>query len=540
MSPRLDAVREADVVVLGAGAAGLSAALGLASRRVDLLAKGPLGRTGASPLAQGGVAGAVGPGDSPALHARDTLAVAGELGDRGAVALLTEEGPERLAELLALGARFDRDATGRLDLAREAAHSRARVLHARDATGAELVRALGQALAGTSGISLFERSIALDLVLDGGRLAGVLARHADGALVLHRAKAAVLATGGIGRAFARTTNPPEATGDGLALAWRAGARLADLELVQFHPTALDVGADPMPLLTEALRGAGAVLVDREGRRLLASAAGPGELQPRDVVARGLWAALASGRRALLDAREAVGESFPERFPTVFGACREHGLDPRVEPIPVAPAAHYHMGGVEVDLDGRTSVPGLWAAGEVACTGVHGANRLASNSLLEALVFGARVARSLAATLPHLRRPGGPLELPPSASAPAVDDLDAAAAESAIRRVAWENVGLVRTASGLRGALAGIEAVAATLPSGPTRARNLAIVVRLVATAALARPESRGAHFRADHPAADPAWRRRILLARAGGPDGTEVLVETQAVPAVSPGFEAYA
>jgi L-aspartate oxidase len=177
---------------------------------------------------------------------------------------------------------------------------------------------------------------------------------------------------------------------------------------------------------------------------------------------------------------------------------------------------------------------------VACTGVHGANRLASNSLLEALVFGARVARSLAATLPHLRRPGGPLELPPSASAPAVDDLDAAAAESAIRRVAWENVGLVRTASGLRGALAGIEAVAATLPSGPTRARNLAIVVRLVATAALARPESRGAHFRADHPAADPAWRRRILLARAGGPDGTEVLVETQAVPAVSPGFEAYA
>ncbi len=391
MTARLDAVREADVVVLGAGAAGLSVALGLGGRRVDLLAKGPLGRTGNSPWAQGGIAGAVGPGDSPSLHAADTLAVAGELGDSTAVARLTSEGPERLAQLLALGARFDRDGSGQLDLAREAAHSRARVLHARDATGAEVVRAMGVALVVQSGLSVFESALAVDLVLDGGRAAGVLARHADGALVLHRARAVVLATGGIGRVFARTTNPPEATGDGLALAWRAGARLVDLEFVQFHPTALDVGADPMPLLTEALRGAGATLVDEEGRRLLVDAGPQAELLPRDVVARALWSALASGRRALLDAREAVGESFPERFPTVFESCRRHGLDPRLEPIPVAPAAHYHMGGVDVDLDGRTSVPGLWAAGEVACTGVHGANRLASNSLLEALVFGARVA-----------------------------------------------------------------------------------------------------------------------------------------------------
>jgi L-aspartate oxidase len=531
---RLDAVREADVVVVGAGAAGLSVALGLAGRRVDLLAKGPLGRTGSSPLAQGGIAGAVGPGDSPALHAADTLAVAGELGDPMAVGRLTREGPERLANLLALGARFDRDAAGRLDLAREAAHSRARVLHARDATGAEVVRALGASLGARGGLSLFERAFALELVRDGGRLAGVLARHADGALVLHRARATVLATGGIGQVFARTTNPPEATGDGLALAWRAGARLADVEFVQFHPTALDVGADPMPLLTEALRGAGAILVGEGGRRLLADA--QGELLPRDVVARAMWSAIASGRRAFLDARRAVGESFLERFPTVFEACRRYGLDPRVEPIPVAPAAHYHMGGVHVDLDGRSSVPGLWAAGEVACTGVHGANRLASNSLLEALVFGARVARSVGEALARLPRPAGRLETPPADGRAAGANEEAAASiRAAIRRLMAEKVGLVRTADGLRQALDRIEALVAALSPGEEETANLATVARLVATAALARPESRGAHFRADHPEADPAWRRRILLVCAG----TGVRLEAEPVPG-APAAEAYA
>ena len=535
MSARPDAVREADVVVLGAGAAGLSVALGLPGRRVDLLAKGPLGRTGNSPLAQGGVAGAVGPGDSPALHASDTLAVAGELGDAEAVDRLTREGPRRLAELLALGARFDRDPAGRLDLAREAAHSRARVLHSRDATGAEVVRALGQALAGRSGLSVFERSLALELVTEAGRVKGVLARHADGALVLHRARAVVLATGGIGRVFARTTNPAEATGDGLALAWRAGARLADVELVQFHPTALDAGADPMPLLTEALRGAGALLVDQEGRRILAAAGG--ELSARDVVARALWSALGAGRRALLDAREAVGEAFPARFPTVFEACRRHGLDPRVEPVPVAPAAHYHMGGVEVDLEGRTSLPGLWAAGEVACTGVHGANRLASNSLLEALVFGSRAARSLVDALPFLTRPARALDLP-SVDASADDAAEAAAALRAIRALTWEKVGLVRTGEGLREALARLEGLSAGVPPGAVETRNVATVSRLLATAAFARTESRGAHFRADHASTDPAWRGRILLERAGGPDG--VRVAFQPVPGPAAAAEAYA
>ena len=517
------AVREADVVVIGAGVAGLSVASGLAGLRVDLLAGGRLGRTGSSPWAQGGIAGAVGAGDSPALHARDTLAVAGELGDPAAVARLTSEAPQRLAQLASLGARFDRDPDGRLDLAREAAHSRARVLHARDATGAEVVRALGEALDAAERTAVFEGARALELVTDGGRVTGVVARNADGALVRHLAKAVVLATGGLGHVYARTTNPGEARGDGLALAWRAGARLADLEFVQFHPTALDAGSDPMPLLTEALRGAGAVLVDERGERLLAAAGPKAELRPRDVLARDLWAALGSGRRAFLDAREAVGESFPERFPTVFEACRRHGLDPRRRPIPIAPAAHYHMGGVEADLDGRTSLRGLWAAGEVACTGVHGANRLASNSLLEGLVFGACVARSVRDALPGLARPhrgaGRAWDEFPAAE-------DAVALEAEVRRLMWEKVGLVRSAAGLGAAIARLDALAGRIaPSSPSG--SLVTVARLVATAALARPESRGAHFRADHPAANPAWRRRILLST----DGAAIRLETQPVGA---------
>jgi len=529
LSARIDAVREADVVVLGAGVAGLSVALGLAGRRVDLLARGPVGHSGSSPWAQGGIAGAVGPGDAPTLHAQDTLAVAGELANAAAVARLTSEGPERLVELVSLGARFDRDATGQLDLAREAAHSRARVLHARDATGAEVVRALGAALADRSGTSIFEGSLALELITDGGRVSGVLTRHADGALVLHRARAVVLATGGIGQLFARTTNPPEARGDGLVLAWRAGARLADLEFVQFHPTALDVGADPMPLLTEALRGAGAILVDERGRRVLEDAGPNAELLPRDVVARALWSVLGAGRRTLLDAREAVGEAFPERFPTVFAACRLHGLDPRQEPIPVAPAAHYHMGGIDVDLDGRSSVAGLWAAGEVACTGVHGANRLASNSLLEGLVFGARVARSVGETLPHLRQ----LSAAPATAltAPgASEDPHGHVVESEIRGLMWDAVGLIRTGPGLRIALDRLEALAGDPSAASSPTRNFVTVARLVATAALARPESRGAHYRADYPLADAAWRRRILLT----PEPGGARLETQPVRSVHP------
>ena len=526
MSLPIDAEREADAVVLGAGVAGLSVALGLGHRRVDLLAKAPLGRTGNSPLAQGGIAGALGRDDSPALHAADTLAVGGEINDPAAVERITSEGPQRLAELVALGARFDRHAHGELDLAREAAHSRRRILHARDATGAEVVRAMGEALPVRGGLCVFERAVALELVLDEGRVAGVLARHADGALVLHRAKAVVVATGGIGRVYARTTNPAEATGDGLALAWGAGARLADVEMVQFHPTALDCGADPMPLLTEALRGAGAKLVDQRGAPLLAGE--NAELAARDVVARGIWSALSCGRRAFLDARQAVGASFPERYPTVFEACRAQGIDPRTEPIPVAPAAHYHMGGIATDLEGRTSVPGLWAAGEAACTGVHGANRLASNSLLEGLVFGARVARSVADGVAQLRRPPATLDVRRPAT-PADDE--AAGVRSELRGLMWQEAGLVRSGEGLRRVLDRVAVLERSTPAGASETRTLLTVARLVATAALARPESRGAHFRSDHPASDPRWRRRITLVRTGDEVHVERLSVAPAPPA---------
>jgi L-aspartate oxidase len=516
VSRRLDAVREADVVVLGAGAAGLSVVLGLGHRRVDLLAKGPLEGTGNSPLAQGGVAAAVGSDDAPAFHAADTLAVGGAIGDPGAVAKLTAEGPARLAKLIEGGARFDRGPGGDLDLAREAAHSRPRILHARDATGAEIVRALRDGLRGASGLAVFEASSALELVTDSHRVVGVLARHADGTFVLHQAAAVVLATGGAGRVFSRTTNPAEATGDGLALAWRAGARLGDLEFVQFHPTALDVGEDPMPLLTEALRGAGARLVDGDGRPIFDTP--NGELQARDVVARGIWAALAKGRRSLLDAREAVGDSFPERFPTVFEACQAWGLDPRVEPMPVAPAAHYHMGGVLVDLEGRTSRPGLWAAGEVACSGVHGANRLASNSLLEALVYGDRVARSVETALSLGPRRARLRDVASMASPPPGSPSETSDLQAQLRQLMWDEAGLVRTGEGLRKALEGIDAVDRRMPAGAGELRSLVTVARLIARAALARPESRGAHFRADFPRVDAGWRRRLVLSHQQGRD----------------------
>src|SRR6185436_12678542 len=364
---------------------------------------------------------------------------------------------------------------------------------------------------------------------DGPRVAGVLAIHADGGRVLHLAPAVVLATGGLGRLYLHTTNPPEATGDGLAMAARAGARLVDLELVQFHPTALAAaGADPMPLLTEALRGEGAVLLDGRGRRFMPGEHPDAELAPRDVVARAIW----QRQKVVLDARAAVGEAFPERFPQVFEICRSHGLDPRIEPVPVAPAAHYHMGGIAVDADGRTSLPGLWACGEVSSTGVHGANRLASNSLLEALVFGARVAEDLRRAIPAgpvaVRTAG--LRVAEGAEGPrhAAGDAELTAR---VRRLMWEKVGLVRDEAGLLAAIDELGRLADRSPDAAGEARNLLGIARLVAAAALVRHESRGAHFRADVPMPDPAWCRRLHLTAA--PDGTAVFETPEALPALA-------
>jgi|HubBroStandDraft_3_1064219.scaffolds.fasta_scaffold26189_2 L-aspartate oxidase len=540
-----DAVSRSDVLVVGAGAAGLTAALGCAPLSVTVLTKARLGSGAASAWAQGGVASALGEDDNPALHAADTIAAGAGLNDRAMVELLTGEGPQRVRSLLALGAHFDLAADGRLALGREGAHSRRRIVHARgDSTGAEILDTLARAVRQAPEVRVVEEAFAADLLVEDGRAVGLFARHCDGRRVLHLAPAVVLATGGCGRLYLYSTNPREATGDGLAMAARAGARLVDLEFVQFHPTALatgEPGAEPLALLTEALRGEGAVLVDERGRRFMAAEHPDRELAPRDVVARAIWRRLAAGGRAWLDARAAVGKDFPRRFPTVFALCRARGLDPRREALPVTPAAHYHMGGIATDESGRTSLAGLWACGEVASTGVHGANRLASNSLLEALVFGGRVAadlRSAEGERLRSRRLVAPARLarlaarasrlaPAESSGPRGGGALVRRTRRAgrgresersltleVRTLLWEDVGLVRDAAGLVRAAARLDELAAEHPALGGEAGNLLGLGRLVTAAALARRESRGGHYRSDHPASDPAWHRRLFLTAA--------------------------
>ncbi len=519
-------VRDSGVVVVGSGLAGMTAALALAGRghAVTLLTKTADLPGGSSLYAQGGIAAAVGPGDTPAAHAADTVAAGAGLVDAAVAALLAQDGAVRVRALLADPAMpFDRGPGGDPVLGREAAHGAARIVHAGgDATGRTLVTALARRLRQTPGIRVETDAFAVDLCLHGGRICGLLACHADGGWVLHRTGRVILATGGIGAVFARTTNPAEATGDGLALAARAGARLADVEFVQFHPTALAGDADPAPLLTEALRGAGAVLVGGGGHRFMVDEHPLAELAPRDVVARAIGRRVAAGQPVFLDLRPAL-TARPDGFPTVLGLLAEAGFDPWTAPVPVAPAAHYHMGGVATDTVGRTSVPGLWACGEVACTGVHGANRLASNSLLEALVFGARVAadvaeQAVAAAVPPVAVP----VLPPVPDATRRTTIDAIIQAS--RDAVYAGAGLVRDGAGLACAASRLDRLTAalkTLPPSPApvpfaavrlwgEARNRLLTGRLVVHAASLRLESRGAHERSDHPHAAPAPVRRSL------------------------------
>jgi L-aspartate oxidase len=469
-------------VIIGGGIAGLITALHLAPEPVVLLSKAPLEGEASSALAQGGLAASLGADDSPDLHLADTLAAGDGLCDEATVRRVVEAAPQSIANLERLGVVFDRAPGGTLRLGLEAAHSRRRIIHAAgDATGREVVRALAAAVRQTPSITVLEGMEARRLLVEDGKIAGMLAAGSMGTVALSTSHV-VLATGGIGGLFRDTTNPLGSFGQGLALAARAGAELADLEFVQFHPTALDGLRRPMPLVSEAVRGEGAVLVDERGKRFLADTPGA-ELAPRDVVARAVWRQLAAGRRVFLDARQCLGSRFAERFPVIAALCSEAGIDPAIAPILVRPAVHYHMGGVAVDAEGKSSVDGLWACGEVACTGLHGANRLASNSLIEAVVSAAWVAKSVAASPPDRCR-----RLCPAAVPPRPDAL-------LVRTIASHALGIVRDGETLR------EAAAALLPlaTGREAVSDPALVALMITIAALRREESRGSHYRSDFP-----------------------------------------
>ena len=502
------------VLVIGSGVAGLHTAWRAAEQCADpadivLLTKQSL-LDSATSYAQGGIAAALGAGDSPALHRRDTLAAGGILCDRDAVDVLVTEGPRRVRELRDAGVHFDLGPRGEFLLGREAAHSERRIVHAQgDRTGAEVVRLLVERVRADTRIMVMEHARALDLLIQDGVCYGARVSVRGRAVELI-ANATVLATGGCGQVFRFTTNPSVATGDGYALAHRAGAELTDMEFIQFHPTALDSPETPLALISEAVRGEGATLLDAFGDRFMLAAHRLAELAPRDVVTRAVLRAQRKTGGVVLDATH-LGEGFASRFPGIFAVCMARGIDPRRSPIPVTPAAHYTMGGVVTDLVGRTSVARLFAVGEVACTGVHGANRLASNSLLEGLVFAERVARA-GVEASHLDRA-------PVARRWAVPLLHhenaARAAAEEIRALMWEHAGIERTSTGLRSCLDALSEIASSLPEGATDAANMALTARLITEAALLREESRGGHYRADFPLPRRAFAGHRTRARTG-------------------------
>ncbi|WP_338782101.1 L-aspartate oxidase [Streptomyces sp. DG1A-41] len=521
----------ADVVVVGSGVAGLTAALRCeaAGLTTVVVTKARLD-DGSTRWAQGGIAAALGEGDTPEQHLDDTLVAGAGLCDEEAVRLLVTEGPDAVRRLIETGAHFDESSEGQLELTREGGHHRRRIAHAGgDATGAEISRALVEAVR-ARGLRTVENALVLDLLTDAeGRTAGVTlhvmgeGQH-DGVGAVH-APAVVLATGGMGQVFSATTNPSVSTGDGVALALRAGAEVSDLEFVQFHPTVLFLGSDAegqQPLVSEAVRGEGAHLVDADGVRFMRGQHELAELAPRDIVAKGIMRRMheRDAEHMFLDARHFGADMWEHRFPTILAACRAHGIDPVTEPIPIAPAAHYASGGVRTDSRGRTTVPGLYACGEVACTGVHGANRLASNSLLEGLVYAERIAADIAANgldarvpqpLPHPEIPEHPLLTPES--------------RFTIQRIMTNGAGVLRSAESLAKAADQLQqlhtdARDALAENGKTaeagvdtwEATNLLCVARVLVTAARLREETRGCHWREDRPERDDTtWRRHIVV-----------------------------
>ena len=475
--------------------------------RVLVIAKDSL-RESSSEYAQGGIAAALSDDDEVTLHEQDTIVAGDGLCDLEAVRVLVEEAPTAIQQLIDWGAEFDREGT-KLALAREGAHSRSRVLHAHgDSTGAEIMRTLYRKAASQPNIEFRSFAAVTELLLtDSGRVSGVQVCDAK----LHdrlfiEARAVLLATGGLGQIYRETTNPAVATGDGVAVAWRAGALISDIEFVQFHPTALFVEGAPRFLLSEALRGEGAYLRDTAGERFMSRYHPLAELAPRDVVSRAIVAEIrrTGGTHVLLDLTHLNAAHLRERFPRIYETCLRCGIDMTTQAVPVHPAAHYAMGGVRTDLDGRASLPGLFAAGEVACTGVHGANRLASNSLLEGIVFGARAGRQMREANPNTAAGGSA----PAMRFPAIS-------ANRLRAIAWEKLGIVRTGEALQSALGELAGVSEQPSSTPTRAafelRNMVCVAKLIARCALERRESRGGHFRADFPARDNSWRRHSAI-----------------------------
>jgi L-aspartate oxidase len=511
---------QADFLIIGSGIAALRAAAALENAGDVLMLTKAAPQAGNTGFAQGGIAAAVGPDDTPARHIADTLAAGDGVCDERAVTVLCEDGPRYVRELIAWGAAFDRGPDGELELGLEAAHSRRRVLHARDATGRGIGRALFEHVAPMPTLHLHDHARAMSLIVEDGRCTGVRYEDADGTHDA-RAHATLLATGGAGQVFSETTNPPEATGDGIAIAYRAGAAVADLEFVQFHPTALKMSGQPRFLLSEALRGEGARLVNAAGDPFMERYDPAGDLAPRDRVARGIVREEQRTSGPVFLTLDRLDPAFVHaRFPLISEACRRAGLDLATDPIPVGPAAHYVMGGVVTDVDGRTTLPGLFAAGEVACTGVHGANRLASNSLLEGLVFGARAGLAMRekATCPLFEIDKGDRSLfqvdkgDRSLFTESVQRGQVAFSAEQARALMWRHAGLFRDADGLRVAL---EQFGTPDPGEDTRVT----VGRLIARAALRREESRGGHYRLDFPARDDQrWRRRLMETRSSGSD----------------------
>src|SRR5437764_38226 len=533
-------VPETDFIVVGSGIAGLRAAIELArsGARVTVLTKDRREESNTE-YAQGGVAVALSEEDEASLHEEDTLAAGAGLCDERAVEVLVREGRRYIAELIEWGAEFDREG-GRLLFTREAAHSRPRILHAHgDATGREIVRALLTRAGRERSISFLAHAETESLVVRDGRVTGV--RYLDPLVRAPRtlvARGVVLASGGAGQLYLHTTNPAVATGDGMAMAYAAGAELSDMEFVQFHPTALNIEGAPRFLLSEALRGEGGVLRNAAGRRFMPRYDDAAELAPRDVVTRSIVAEMerTATRTVFLDMTAFDAAYLRRRFPKIYSTCMRYGLDLAHDPVPVGPAAHYIMGGVRTDLEGRTTLPGLYAAGEVACTGVHGANRLASNSLLEGLVFGARAGRTAAedlsdsgalpASLADEFEEAGATEEESAGATSRADARRAGAAALAVRkrvrRLMWERVGILRSRASLTRALSEFEQIArAPLRPAP---RNFLTVATLISRAALWREESRGGHYRVDFPARDDArWRVHSIIQKDAGIGSSETV-----------------